>query len=74
MRGKIYVCDDCGAQDKFTSYVKARAAKWAVSKDYEKCYCPTCAPNHRRGGASVPRVTSRAELPAGAEQLSIAEI
>ncbi|MDE6505619.1 MAG: hypothetical protein K2L42_07110 [Clostridia bacterium] len=55
MRAKIYTCDDCGARGEFTSYVKARAAWWAVAKDYEKCYCPNCAPNHRHGGAASTR-------------------
>lgn len=52
MRAKLYICDDCGREDEFTSYVKARAAGWAVAKDYSKCYCPTCAPEHRFGKAA----------------------
>ena len=52
MRAKAYVCDDCGNRAEFTSYKKARNADWAVAKDYEKCYCPACAPAHRKGGAN----------------------
>ena len=55
MRTKTYTCDDCGATGEFTSYLKARAAHWAVAKDYAKCYCPACAPDHRRGGANKDR-------------------
>lgn len=52
MRAKPYICDDCGKRAEFSSYVKARLAGWAVAKDYVKCYCPTCAPAHRKGGAN----------------------
>ncbi len=65
---KTYICDDCGRQDEFTSYIKARRADWAVAKDYSKCYCPNCAPDHRRGNALNAR---GGELPAGWQQLSI---
>lgn len=51
MRAKIYECDDCHCKDEFSSYIKARASGWAVTKDYLKCYCPNCAPERRRGGA-----------------------
>lgn len=69
MIAKKYLCDDCGAVSEFTSYVKARAAHWAVSKDYEKCYCPTCAPEHRKGGANGKRTQRRHKLHTGFEQL-----
>lgn len=52
MRAKLYICDDCGREEEFTAYVKARAAGWAVAKDYSKCYCPSCAPEHRKGKAA----------------------
>ncbi len=55
MRAKIYKCDDCPKCEEFTSYVKARAAGWAVSKDYKHVYCPEHAPDHRRGGANNPK-------------------
>ncbi len=55
MIAKEYVCDDCGARCEFTGYVKARRAGWAVSKDYKKCYCTACAPDHRNGGANKER-------------------
>lgn len=53
--GRNYVCDDCSRKAaKFKSHRAAKAAGWAVSRDYTKCYCPSCAPEHRhtgRGGA-----------------------
>lgn len=52
MIAKLYICDDCGREDEFTSYIKARRAGWAVAKDYGKCYCPSCAPEHRLGKAA----------------------
>ncbi len=55
MRGKTYKCDDCPNCAEFSSYVKARFAGWAVSKDYKHVYCPTHAPNHRNGGANKER-------------------
>lgn len=73
MRGRPYKCDDCGRTDEFTSYKKARAADWAVSKDYLKCYCPSCAPAHRRGGANTNKKQD-AELPEGYQQLNIADL
>lgn len=72
MIAKKYVCDDCGTTAAFTSYKKARAAHWAVSRDYSNCYCPACAPEHRKGGANGKRIPlSRQRLPQGFEQLSI---
>lgn len=71
MIAKKYLCDDCGAVGEFTSYVKARAAHWAVSRDYSNCYCPVCAPEHRKGGANGKRITRRHILPKGYEQLKI---
>lgn len=47
-----YICDDCGAVGEFSSYIEARAADWAISRDYKTCYCPECAPPHRLGGAN----------------------
>lgn len=70
MIAKKYVCDDCGAVSEFTSYVKARAAHWAVSKDYEKCYCPNCAPEHRFGKAAEKN-DDFAALPNAFQQLKI---
>lgn len=66
---KLYICDDCGREDEFASYIKARSAGWAVAKDYAKCYCPSCAPKHRRGGAMTRR--KQTELPQDWEQLRI---
>lgn len=68
MRAKVYTCDDCGCKGSFTSYVKARAASWAVSKDYNHCYCPSCAPEHRRGAAAN---ATCGQLPLGFEQLEL---
>ncbi len=73
MIAKKYICDDCGATCEFTSYVKARAASWAISRDYSRCYCPMCAPDHRVGGANGKRLklARRAFRPLeGGEQLS----
>jgi len=71
MRAKLYICDDCGREDEFTSYVKARAACWAVAKDYSKCYCPSCAPEHRKGGANGKAAKPRPRPPRGLQQLKI---
>lgn len=49
---KNYICADCGREGEFNGYRQARAAHWAISKHYTKCYCPLCAPNHRRGKAA----------------------
>lgn len=69
MRVKLYKCDDCGRESEFTSYVKARAAGWAVSKDYKCCYCPSCASAHRYGKAADKN--DELPLPNGWEQLKI---
>ncbi len=73
MRPKTYCCDDCGRTDGFSSYIKARAAGWAVAKDYSKCYCPNCAPLHRRGAANAKqkRLT---EYSPDSQQLSISDM
>ena len=73
MRGRPYKCDDCGCTDEFSSYIKARAANWAVAKDYSKCYCPKCAPAHRKGGANKQQ-KQRSEFPQGFQQLNIADL
>lgn len=69
MRARLYICDDCVREDEFTSYVKARSADWAISKDYKKCYCPNCAPDHRLGAAN-----NAGDFPKGWEQLKIENI
>lgn len=69
MRAKMYICDDCGREDAFTSYKKARGAGWAIARGYKKCYCPNCAPDHRIGRAFY--ASDHSELPAGWEQLKI---
>lgn len=71
MIAKKYTCDDCHTTANFTSYIKARAAGWAISKDYKYCYCPECAPPHRLGGANGKTTAARHWLPNGCEQLSI---
>lgn len=68
-QSKIYVCDDCGRTGAFTGYRQARRENWAVAKDYTKCYCPDCAPNHRRGNAANKQTFG--ELPNGWQQLKI---
>ena len=73
MRAKTYTCDDCKCVAEFSSYIKAREADWAVSKDYSKCYCPSCAPAHRRGGANT-RQKQQVDLSDSFLQLNIADI
>lgn len=68
---KVYTCDDCGTRGEFTSYLKARAAEWAISKDYKNCYCPECAPAHRLGGANGKTNAPRQLLPDGYEQIKL---
>lgn len=68
MISKVYTCDDCPNTASFSGYRKARAAGWAVAKDYSTCYCPACAPNHRKGKAAEKNA---APLPAGFQQLKI---
>lgn len=71
MIAKLYNCDDCGREAEFTSYVKARLSGWAVSKDYSKCYCPACAPLHRKGNAAAKNYEVAKHIPDGWEQLKI---
>ena len=52
MKATLYTCDDCKTTGTFSSYLKARAAGWAISRNYQTCYCPECAPPHRLGGAN----------------------
>ena len=57
MIAKTYTCEDCGTQAQFAGYKQARrVGGWAVAKDYSKCYCPTCAKNHRKGKAAEKNV------------------
>ncbi len=50
--GRTYICDDCGKNvAKFKNYDEARAAGWAIAYFRDSCYCPKCAPKHRRGEA-----------------------
>lgn len=68
---KVYTCDDCKRTATFSGYRTARKiGGWAVAKDYSSCYCPLCAPNHRRGKAAEKNVES-IQLPDGWEQLKI---
>lgn len=46
----FFECDDCKQTAKFFSTQYAREKKWAISKNYKKCYCNKCAPNHRNVG------------------------
>lgn len=66
---KEYKCDDCGRVATFSGYRTARTVGgWAVAKDYSSCYCPLCAPNHRRGKAAEKNINP---MPHGWEQLKI---
>ena len=64
---KKYICCDCGREDVFGGYRQARAAGWAISKDYKNCYCPNCAPDHRRGQAAAKNNEIVSELYEGLE-------
>ena len=55
MRSYKFVCDDCLKDDFFATPKYAREAGWAVSKDYRKCYCPSCAPARRNVGCKGGR-------------------
>lgn len=68
---KNYICDDCGTVGTFQGYRQARAAGWAISKSYTKCYCPNCAPDHRRGKAADKNACPPQWLPSGFEQIKI---
>ncbi len=68
------ICADCGAPKTYnaptrqSAFDTARASGWAVNRDRTKCYCPSCAPNHRNTGrrGSRPGV-----LPAGWQQIKM---
>lgn len=69
--GRDYVCDGCKKNvARFKNYDNARAARWAISANRKKCYCPTCAPNYRHTGqcGAPPRPDW---LPLGYEQTEI---
>lgn len=68
---KNYICADCGREGEFNGYRQARAAHWAISKHYTKCYCPLCAPEHRRGKAADKNFETVTPLPNGREQIKI---
>lgn len=71
--GRTYLCDDCRrAANKFKSYKEAIAAGWAVSRDYTKCYCPNCAPNHRHvGRRGAKPASTRSTFPPLKGQINI---
>jgi len=73
--GRNYICDDCKKEvARFKNYSGAISAKWAVSRDRKKCYCPACAPNHRhtgRTGAPLPPIAQPTWVPAGWKQETI---
>lgn len=56
--GRNYICDDCNAMERFTSYKTAIAAGWAISRGRQQCYCPKCAPFRRNVGRSGARRNS----------------
>ncbi len=74
-QGRLYTCDDCQKDvHHFRNEQAALAAGWAVAHGRKKCYCPTCAPNHRntgRGGAPVPLAAQPSWVPAGWKQGTI---
>ncbi len=64
-----YTCDDCHESAVFRSDEKARKSGWALARDNVTCWCPSCAPAHRLGGANGKRITRRHKLPNSFEQL-----
>ena len=46
----FFICDDCKTNAKFSDVQEARTASWAISKNHDACYCPSCAPAHRNTG------------------------
>ena len=40
----VFKCDSCGTEAAFVlgSNREVRKYGWAISKDYRKCYCPSC--------------------------------
>lgn len=67
---KTYTCKDCKVTGEFTGYRQARRENWAINKSYTKCYCPNCAPRHRRGKAA-DKNGEPPQLSKGWEQLEI---
>lgn len=48
-----FECDHCKKKVSYMTLSVARDVRkmgWALSKDYKKCYCPTCAPKFRNVG------------------------
>lgn len=49
-------CDDCyWFEEEIIDVKDARAKGWAISKDYRKCYCPSCAVLRRNVGCKGGR-------------------
>ena len=70
--GRDYECDDCKVKTRFKSYDAARDAGWSVGYFRDGCYCPKCAPRHRRGAAKKKtEKTLPAFLPKNVVQISI---
>lgn len=56
-QGRKYKCDDCRKSEAFfKNYTVARNAGWAIAYFRDSCYCPDCAPKHRRGEAKKKNV------------------
>lgn len=66
-----YCCDDCKTAATFASKNKARKqGGWAIARDNKKCYCPSCAPEHRKGKAAEKN-DEHADLLSDFKQLKI---
>lgn len=56
-----FICADCGKTKEVTARTlrsvidTARDAGWAISRDYSKQWCPTCAILHRNTGRNGER-------------------
>ena len=56
-----FTCDHCKKQVHYRDMHSAKDIRkygWALSKDYKKCYCPTCAPKFRNVGQAYNGICS----------------
>ena len=49
----VLTCEDCGHTKTLNNVARtadARKHGWSISKDYKKCYCPSCGWKHQSVG------------------------
>lgn len=49
----VLTCEDCGHTETLKNVARttdARKHGWSISKDYKKCYCPSCGWKHQSVG------------------------